>query len=100
MSSKEMKVDKETIRKIAHLARLDFEEKAEESMLQNMNKILDWVEKLKEINTDNVQPLIHMSDEVNVMREDIAKNNLKHEEALINAPKKDSDYFRVPKFLG
>jgi len=95
-----MKADKETIKKLAHLARLDFEGKDEESMINSLNKILDWVEKLKEVNTDNVEPLIHMSSELNVLREDHAENTLTHKEALANAPKKDSDYFRVPKFLG
>src|SRR5450432_305449 len=100
MTNKNMIVDKETIRKIAHLSRLELEEKSEEAVLKDMNKILDWVEKLKEINTDNIQPLIHMSEETNVLREDIVENRLTHDEALKNAPKKDSDYFRVPKFLG
>jgi aspartyl-tRNA(Asn)/glutamyl-tRNA(Gln) amidotransferase subunit C len=94
-----MKVDKNTIRKIIHLSRLEFDEKAEESLLKDVNKILDWVEKLKEIDTEQVKPLTHMSDEVNVLREDIVGNTLKHEEALLNGPKKDSDYFRVPKFV-
>jgi len=95
-----MKVDKETIRKIVHLSRLEFDEKSEQSLLQDVNKILDWVEKLNEINTENVKPLTHMSEEVNILREDVVANMLKHEDALTNAPKKDSDYFRVPKFLG
>jgi aspartyl-tRNA(Asn)/glutamyl-tRNA(Gln) amidotransferase subunit C len=89
-----MKVDKNTIRKIIHLSRLEFDEKAEESLLTDVNKILDWVEKLKEIDTEQVKPLTHMSEEVNVVG-----NTLKHEEALFNGPKKDSDYFRVPKFV-
>ena len=95
-----MKVDKETIRKIVHLSRLEFDEKEEQSLLQDVNKILDWVEKLNEVNTENVKPLTHMSEEVNILREDIVANTLKHEDALVNGPKKDSDYFRVPKFLG
>lgn len=95
-----MKVDKETIRKIAHLARLEFEEKAEEKITQDFNKILDWMDKLNQVNTDKVEPLIHMSEEINVLREDVVANTLKHEAALSVAPKKDSDYFRVPKFLG
>jgi aspartyl-tRNA(Asn)/glutamyl-tRNA(Gln) amidotransferase subunit C len=95
-----MKVDKETIRKIVHLSRLEFDEKSEQSLLQDVNKILDWVEKLNEINTENIKPLTHMSEEVNILREDVVANMLKHEDALANAPKKDSDYFRVPKFLG
>lgn len=95
-----MKVDKDIIKKIAHLARLELDEKAEKSMHEDFNKILTWMEKLNEVNTENVEPLIHMSEEVNVLREDEAHNDLNHAEALKNAPKKDSDYFRVPKFLG
>jgi len=68
-------------------------------MLSDLNKILNWMEQLNELNTDNVEPLIHMSEEVNVMREDLAENTVTHEEALRNAPKKDSDYFRVPKVM-
>jgi len=68
-------------------------------MLSDLNKILNWMNKLNELNTDNVEPLIHMTEAVNVMREDVAQNTVSHEEALLNAPKKDSDYFRVPKVL-
>ena len=68
-------------------------------MLQDLNKILNWVDQLRELDTENVEPLIHMSEEVNVMREDLAQNTVSHDEALKNAPRKDSDYFRVPKVL-
>ena len=94
-----MKTDINTIRSLAHLARLEFNETKEQEMLSDLNKILNWMEQLNELNTDNVEPLIHMSEEVNVMREDVAKNTVTHEEGLRNAPKKDSDYFRVPKVL-
>ncbi|MBK0401998.1 Asp-tRNA(Asn)/Glu-tRNA(Gln) amidotransferase subunit GatC [Adhaeribacter sp. BT258] len=94
-----MKTDINTIRNLAHLARLEFNETKEQEMLSDLNKILNWMEQLNELNTDNVEPLIHMSEEVNVMREDFAKNTVTHEEALRNAPKKDSDYFRVPKVM-
>jgi aspartyl-tRNA(Asn)/glutamyl-tRNA(Gln) amidotransferase subunit C len=94
-----MKTDINTIRSLAHLARLEINETKEQEMLSDLNKILNWMEQLNELNTDNVEPLIHMSEEVNVMREDIAQNTVTHEEALRNAPKKDSDYFRVPKVM-
>lgn len=94
-----MKVDKETLRKIAHLARLDFEEEAAEDMIKSMSETLDWVEKLNEVDTENVEPLLSMSREVNVLREDEVKPPLDHDAALKNAPKKDADYFRVPKVL-
>jgi aspartyl-tRNA(Asn)/glutamyl-tRNA(Gln) amidotransferase subunit C len=68
-------------------------------MLSDLNRILNWVDQLREIDTEAVEPLIHMSAELNVMRDDIAVNTVLHNEALKNAPKKDSDYFRVPKVL-
>lgn len=94
-----MNLDSKTIGKIAHLARLEFDEKSLESFSTDFNKMLTWIDKLNEVNTDNVKPLIHMSAEVNVLREDIDKVTISHEDGLRNAPKKDSDYFRVPKFL-
>jgi aspartyl-tRNA(Asn)/glutamyl-tRNA(Gln) amidotransferase subunit C len=94
-----MSTDIQTIRKIAHLARLEFSEEKEQEMLQDLNKILNWVDQLRELDTESVEPLIHMSHEVNVMREDVAQNTVSHDAALKNAPKKDSDYFRVPKVL-
>ena len=94
-----MSTDIQTIRGLAHLARLEFNETKEQEMLSDLNKILNWMDKLNELNTDHVEPLIHMTEEVNVMREDVAKNTVTHEEGLRNAPKKDSDYFRVPKVL-
>ena len=94
-----MSTDIQTIRGLAHLARLEFNETKEQEMLSDLNKILNWMDKLNELNTDHVEPLIHMTEEVNVMREDVAKNTVTHEEGLRNAPKKDSDYFRVPKVM-
>lgn len=64
-----------------------------------MTEILDWVEKLNELDTTGVEPLTNMSQEVNAYREDEVKEHLSHECALLNGPKKDSDYFRVPKVL-
>jgi aspartyl-tRNA(Asn)/glutamyl-tRNA(Gln) amidotransferase subunit C len=96
-----MKIDKETVDKIAHLARLDFSnEKAKEAMVNDMNNMLGFIGKLNELNTDNIEPLIYMSDEVNVLREDEVVHPITQEEALKNAPKKDSDYIKVPKVIG
>lgn len=94
-----MKLDKATLEKIAHLARLNFDAKEEAAILSSMSEILTWVEKLNEVDTTNVAPLTHMASEVNVIREDQVKEHLSHEDALKNAPKKDSDYIRVPKVL-
>jgi aspartyl-tRNA(Asn)/glutamyl-tRNA(Gln) amidotransferase subunit C len=94
-----MKIDRALLDKIAHLSRLEFDEKDAEKMMKDMTAIVDWVEKLKEVDTENVEPLTTMSHEINVLREDEVKEHLSHERGLKNAPKKDSDYFRVPKVL-
>lgn len=94
-----MKVDRDTVRKIAHLARLEFDEHAEDQMIRDMTEILDWVDHLSEVDTDGVEPLTNMSLETNSFREDQVKEHLDHEKGLQNAPKKDENYFRVPKVL-
>jgi aspartyl-tRNA(Asn)/glutamyl-tRNA(Gln) amidotransferase subunit C len=94
-----MKADKETLRKIAHLARLEFDPASEEKMLNSLNDILNWVDQLNQVDTTHVEPLTHMSEEVNIMREDEVKPPLPHDRGLFNAPKKDADYFRVPKVI-
>jgi len=94
-----MKIDKETLAKIAHLARLEFNEKDADAMMHDITNMLTFVEKLNEVNTEGVTPLTTMSHEINALREDEVKPHLKHELALKNAPKKDDDYFRVPKVL-
>lgn len=99
MDSNKMKIDKETLQKIAHLARLEFDEKDAEKMMQDMTNMVNFVEKLNEVDTTGVEPLTTMSHEINALREDEVKPHLDHKEALKNAPKKDVDYFRVPKVL-
>ena len=94
-----MKIDNETVDKIAHLARLEFENEAKEQIITDMNNMLSFIDKLNEVDTSNIAPLIYMSDEVNVLREDVVKQEITQDEALKNAPKHDSDYFKVPKVI-
>ena|ERR1041385_1976044 len=93
------KIDIKTVDEIAHLARLEFKDEAKAEILNDMNRMLAWVDKLNELDTDKVEPLIYMSDERSVLREDEVKQTLTQKEALQNAPKKDSDYFKVPKVI-
>ena len=65
-----------------------------------MIRILAFMAPLKEVDTTSVEPLIYMTDEVNVLREDVVKQEITHEEALLNAPKKDADFFHVAKVIG
>ena len=94
-----MNADRETLRKIAHLARLELKQEDEVHMLSDLNRILTWVEKLSEIDTSQVEPLTHINPDVNVMRNDEISETLSRETALQNAPKHDNDHFRVPKVI-
>ncbi|MDB5151576.1 MAG: gatC [Mucilaginibacter sp.] len=94
-----MTVDKETVEKVAHLARLELAEDEKDQMIQDMSKILGFMDKLNEINTSGIEPLVYMTHEINVVREDIVKQEITHEEALQNAPKHDGNYFLVAKVI-
>jgi aspartyl-tRNA(Asn)/glutamyl-tRNA(Gln) amidotransferase subunit C len=78
---------------------LEINEEQADKMSASLSDIVTWVEKLNELDTDGIEPLFTMSEEVNVLREDIVGEHLDHESALKLAPKRDSDYFRVPKVL-
>jgi aspartyl-tRNA(Asn)/glutamyl-tRNA(Gln) amidotransferase subunit C len=94
-----MKIDKETLDKIAHLSRLEISEQDEPKMLKELSAIVTFVEKLNEVDTEGVEPLTTMSLEINSLRDDEPGEHLSHEDALRNAPAKDKDFFRVPKVL-
>jgi aspartyl-tRNA(Asn)/glutamyl-tRNA(Gln) amidotransferase subunit C len=94
-----MEINNETVDKLAYLARLEFSAEEKEDLKKDLSRIITWIDKLNELDTSKVEPLIYMSNEINVLREDVVNNSVSHEDALKNAPKKDSDYFRVPKVL-
>ena len=94
-----MKVTDDIVKHIAHLARLEFKGEDLEAIRGDMEKIIDFMDKLSEIDTENIEPLIFMNENVNVLREDVSNQTLTKENALSNAPKSDSDYFRISKVL-
>jgi aspartyl-tRNA(Asn)/glutamyl-tRNA(Gln) amidotransferase subunit C len=93
------KIDEDTVDKIAHLARLEFANDEKIAIIKDMNNMLQFVDKLNELNTDGIEPLIYISEETNVLREDEMHQEISQKDALKNAPKKDSDYFKVPKVV-
>lgn len=93
------KIDKDTVDKLATLSRLEFDGKEKEEILHDLNRMLDFVSKLNEVDTKNVEPLVYMTDTVNVLREDEVKQTITQHQALSNAPQKDSDYFKAPKVV-
>ncbi len=94
-----MSVTKKDVEKIAELTRLKFNENELDSFTDEMNKILSYVEKLNELNTENVEPLSHPNEDSNVFRDDVLKPSISTEEALKNAPDRDDKFFKVPKVI-
>jgi aspartyl-tRNA(Asn)/glutamyl-tRNA(Gln) amidotransferase subunit C len=95
-----MTIDEKLVDELAHLARLSYANEARTEIKNDLNRMLNFVEKLNEVDTDNVEPLIYMTGEVNLLRSDEIGGQSSHDQALKNAPAKDSDYFRVPKVIG
>lgn len=94
-----MEINNELIDKIAQLSALDFQGSDKEEIRQDLEKILGFVDQLNSLDTEGVEPLIHITEEHNRLREDEPVQDITHEEALKNAPDKNSDYFKVPKVL-
>jgi aspartyl-tRNA(Asn)/glutamyl-tRNA(Gln) amidotransferase subunit C len=94
-----MKIDKKTVDKVARLSKLKFNEEEGSLILNDMNKMLNFINQLEELDTEGVKPLIHMSEEVNKLRNDVNQSETSQSEALRNSPEKDSTYFKLPKVL-
>ncbi len=94
-----MKITNEKINALAHLSRLSFEGTEKEAIQKDLENILIMCEKLKEVDTSGVEPLIYMSESHTVLRKDEVIQEISKEDALKNAPKRDSDFFRVPKVI-
>lgn len=94
-----MQVDDALLDHIAHLSKLSFEGPQKEAIRQDMQRMIAFVDQLSQVDTTGLEPLIFMSEELNRLRNDSVEQLISHEEALRNAPKKDSDYFRIPKVL-
>jgi aspartyl-tRNA(Asn)/glutamyl-tRNA(Gln) amidotransferase subunit C len=95
-----MNIDRETVDKIAHLARLELADNETQEMIGDMNRILDFMAKLEEVDTSGVEPLVYMANEVNVFRDDVVGQVITTEQALENAPKHNNQYFLVAKVIG
>lgn len=94
-----MSVTLKEVKYIADLARLELTNNELEEYTFQLNKILEYVEKLNKVNTENIEPLSHPIEAVNIFREDIVKSSINREDALKNAPSKDEEFFKVPKVI-
>jgi len=94
-----MEVNEALVDKINKQAKLKFDASEKEKIKKDLQKMIAFVEKLNELDTTGVEPLLHMSDEVNVLREDEVKGSISREEALKSAPLHDEQFFKVPKVI-
>lgn len=94
-----MEVNDAMVEKLAHLSRLEFNEIEKVEIKNDLQRMIAFVEKLNELDLDGVEPMLFMSDDVNVLREDEIKGSISREEALKNAPEHDGQFFKVPKVI-
>jgi len=94
-----MEIDAKMVDNLAHLARLRFDDSEKESIRADLQKMVAFVEKLENVNTTGVEPLLFISDAANVLREDIVQGSVSREEALLNSPVKDPAFFKVPTVI-
>lgn len=97
--SNNITIDNKLVADLSRLAKLKFDASKAEKMKSDLDKIIGFVDKLSEIDTEGIEPLVYLSEEVNVLRVDEIKHEVSKENALKNAPQKDSDYFKVPTVL-
>ncbi len=94
-----MQIDRDLILKLENLAKLELSEAEREKLAKDMGNILDMVEKLKELDTANVEPLVYISEVENQLRADEVRRQVSNEEALSNAPTSSKPFFKVPKVI-
>ena len=94
-----MEVNDALVEKLANLARLQFNDIEKENIKNDLQRMIRFVEKLNEVDTAGVEPLLHMSEEVNVLRDDEVRGSISRKEGLQNAPVHDEEFFKVPKVI-
>ena len=94
-----MKVNDALIDKLSTLARLRFDDNAKEDIKKDLQRMIVFVEKLNELDTLGVPPILHMSDSINVLREDEVRGSIAPDETFRNAPQHDGTFFQVPKVI-
>jgi aspartyl-tRNA(Asn)/glutamyl-tRNA(Gln) amidotransferase subunit C len=94
-----MEVNDALVDHLSELARLEFNSQDKEEIKKDLQRMISFVEKLKELDTTGITPVSHMSQEVNRLREDLAQVSISRQEALQNAPLTDGLYFKVPKVI-
>jgi aspartyl-tRNA(Asn)/glutamyl-tRNA(Gln) amidotransferase subunit C len=94
-----MEITSEMIDRLARLARLEFSDEEKKELKVDLESMIGFVEKLKEVDTTGVEPLLHITDAVNILRDDEVKQTITKQQALLNAPFSNGDFFVTPKVI-
>lgn len=94
-----MEVTDKLVEHLAHLSRLSFNEEEKAAIRVDLEQMISFVEKLREVDTTGVEPLLFISDAVDVLRDDVVQGSVSREEALKNAAHHDGVFFKVPKVI-
>ena len=94
-----MEINDAMIEKLANLARLKFDETEKVQIKSDLQNMIGMIEKMNELDTTDVAPLLHITENVNVLREDMVEGSITNEEALQNAANKNAPFFIVPKVI-
>ena len=94
-----MIVNNALIEKLAHLSRLELKEAEKEEMKIELEKMIGFIDKLNELDTSGVEPLLHMSENVDIFRNDEVSGQISKEDVFKNAPLHDGNFFKVPKVI-
>lgn len=94
-----MEVNDLLVEKLATLARLSFDEQEKSEIKADLQRMISFIEKLQEVNTEGVEPMLHMSSNTDILRDDIVRGSITREEGLKNAPDCDGIFFKVPKVI-
>ena len=94
-----MDVNDALIEKLAHLSRLEFSDEEKQEIKIDLEKMIGFIDKLNELDTSGVEPLLHMSENINIFRKDEVRGEISREDVFKNAPLHDDEFFKVPKVI-
>ena len=94
-----MEVNDLLIESLAKLSHLSFSDQERKEIKADLQQMISFIEKLNELDTSGITPLLHMSSNVNILRDDVVQGSISREEALKNAPASDGTFFKVPKVI-
>ncbi|MEO8770254.1 MAG: Asp-tRNA(Asn)/Glu-tRNA(Gln) amidotransferase subunit GatC [Ferruginibacter sp.] len=94
-----MEINDALVDKLAMLSRLHFNDTEKQEIKSDLGKMIRFIDKLNELDTSHVEPLLHITGNINILREDAVSQNISRQEALLNSPVEDKQFFKVPKVI-